>query len=105
MAEAEDDSTSLKRRLEELAAQVGKIATRLDLFESHNPSDSSRKRFKDKNRCIVYFDKECMQTIEPFRRSPNEKTKDVLKRCLLWFSENLKINQNHQNDLQKSLDS
>jgi len=105
MAETENDSTALKRQLEELAAQVGKIATRMDLFESYSPSAGSRKRFKDKNRCIVYLDKECMQIIEPFRRSPNEKTKDVLKRCLLWFNENLKMNQNHQNDLQKSLDS
>jgi len=105
IAETEDDSTGLKRRLEELAAHIGKIATRMDLFESYSPNAGSRKRFKDKNRCIVYLDKECMQIIEPFRRSPNEKTKDVLKRCLLWFNENLKANQNHQNTLQRSLGS
>jgi hypothetical protein len=102
---AEDNNGDLKRQLAELTAQVGKIATRIDNFESWGPSSGKTKRSKDKNRCIAYLDKECMRIIEPWRRSPDEKTKDILKRCLLWFNEKLKANQNHQNTLQNGLDS
>ena len=103
---AEDNTGDLKKQLAELTAQVGRIATKINNFESWGPSSGkTTKRSKDKNRCIAYLDKECMQIIEPWRRSTDEKTKDILKRCLQWVKEKLKANHNHQNTLRNSLDS
>jgi hypothetical protein len=102
----EDNSADFKKQLQELTAQIAEIATRISRIENQGlGKNNSKKRSKGKSGVTVYISKKWRQFIEQWRLSPDEEFRDVLERFLLWVSENLKANRNHQNNLQEGLNS
>jgi len=102
----EDNSVDLKKQLQELAAQIAEIATRISHIENQGlGKNNSKKRSKGESGVTVYLTKKWRQFIEQWRLSPNEEFRDVLEKFLSWVSEKLEANRNHQNTLQEGLDS